>query len=57
MLEFDSMGTQLVTYKGVPKKVSDMDFGFQVGIDEYFCYPDLLFLFSLYINCTNFVNF
>ena len=29
--------------KGVPKKVSDSDFGFQVGIDEYFCFPNLFF--------------
>ena len=40
--------------KGVPKKMSHKDFGFQVWINEYFFILKTIFTFSLYINCTKF---
>ena len=43
-----------IKIRGFQKKVSDSDFGFQVGINEHFCFPNL-FLLSSYINFTNFL--
>ena len=34
-----------IKIRGFQKKVSDSDFGFQVGINEHFCFPNLFFLF------------